>query len=55
MAAPTIYFFKLHLLSRKHVRKSVGPLHQFRNTLPRTFGLFVRPYNDHGHIINDQV
>ena len=54
MATSTIYFFKLYLLSRKLVRKSVGPLWKSKNGLARTFKLFVRPHHDHGHIIYDQ-
>ena len=55
MAASTIYFFKLFLMSRKRVRETVGLLRKFQNVLPRTFKLFLRPHHDHDHIIYDQV
>ena len=54
-AASPIHFFKLFLLSRKQVRKSVSLLWKFKKVLPRTFKLFVKPYHDRGHIIYDQA
>ena len=55
MAASTIYFSKLFLLSRKHVRKSVGLLGKSQNILPKTSKLFIRPHDEHGHTIYDQA
>ena len=55
MTASAIYFLKVFLLSRKQIRKSVGPVRKLQNVLPRTFKLLVRPHYDHDHIIYDQA
>ena len=52
MAASTIYFFKLFLLSPEQVRKLVR---LSRKVIPKSFKLFVRPHYDHRDITYDQT
>ena len=55
MAASAIYLFKLFLLSRKQVTKSLSLLRTFQNVLRRRSKLYLRSCHDHGHIIYDQA
>ena len=55
MVASRTYFFKLLILFRKGVRKTVDLLWKFQNNKPRTPKLFVRTHLDHGDITYDQI
>ena len=51
ISSSAIYFFKLFLLSRKRVRKTIGLLRKFQNILAKASKLFLRPHLDHGDIV----
>ena len=55
MFASANYFFKLFLLSRKQVRKSIGLLRKSQNVLPKSSKLYIRPHHDRSHILYDQA
>ena len=55
MAASTIYFFNIFLLSWKIVSTTVGLLQNFQNVLLRNSKLLIRPHLDHDDVTHDQA